>query len=133
MDHARAPLAALVAVLLAGTACSPRPAAKASAIELPKAALENGRAAFDIDIPPDCELTTDGIKLDFQTFRVSCGGVQYAGLYAGNFADRSVPRSRLLPAPYSWPSEVQVWSLEVPRDQARADKIAASVRIRTSR
>lgn len=130
MKDARALTVTTLSAILLVAACSPRPESSAAVLKLPKPALEDGRAAFDIDLPSDCEMTSAGLKLDFQTFSVSCGGIQYAGLYVGNFADRSVPRSRLLPAPYTWPSEVQVWSLEVPKDQARADKIADSVRVR---
>jgi len=128
----RATFGFLALISIAAAACSPQPKAKGPAAELPIAALEDGRMAFDIDIPSDCKITTNEHRLDFQIFRVSCGGVEYAGLYVGNFADRNVPRSRVLTAPYSWPSEVQVWTLEVPNGQDRADKIASSVRVRTS-
>ena len=130
MKDARVLTVTTVVAILLVAACSAQPQSGAAVPKLPKAALEDGRAAFEIDLPSDCEMTSAGPKLDFQTFRVSCGGIQYAGLYVGNFADRSVPRSRLLPAPYAWPSEVQVWSLKVPKDQARADRIADSVRVR---
>lgn len=130
LDPPSANLSTLIALSVVAAACSPQPETKAPKIELSKAVLEDGRKAFDIALPSGCEINTEGVKLDFQTFRVSCGGVPYAGLYVGNFADKSVPRSRLLATPYSWPSEVQVWSLEVPKDQAGADRIAASVRVR---
>jgi len=64
---------------------------------------------------------------------VTCKDVTYAGVYAGNAADRQMPRSRLLKTSLQWPSEIQVWSLVVPNDQARADLIAASVRLRPHR
>lgn len=88
------------------------------------------RELFEIDLPPDCEVASKGASLDFEVFEITCGDVYYGGLYAGNFADPDVPRSRLLNLPLDWPSEIQVWSASVPEpDQARADQIAASVRL----
>ena len=93
-------------------------------------ALQDGRQAFDVDLPSDCTMTGGDPRMDFEVFLITCGAVDYAGVYVGNAANESMPRSRLLAAPYQWPSQVQVWSLQVSADQARADRIAASVRLR---
>ncbi|HVI34064.1 hypothetical protein [Phenylobacterium sp.] len=114
--------------LLAG--CSPQRDEAAQQLELPRAALQKGRDAFDIALPTGCRMTSTETQMDFQVFRVLCGEVPYAAVYVGNAADASIPRSRLLPTPFSWPREVQAWSLSVPNDQDRADQIAASVRVR---
>ncbi|PLR25091.1 hypothetical protein SGCZBJ_12715 [Caulobacter zeae] len=90
----------------------------------------DGRAAFDIDLPDDCRMTTKGFMVDYQVFKVTCGKGDYAGVYVGNFGDETVPRSRTLRTQFGWPTQVQVWSNIVPGDQARADAIAASVRLR---
>ena len=107
-------------------------ASQARADPSSKAELNNGREAFDIELPSACQITTKGRGLDFQVFYVVCGGVDYAGVYVGNAADRSTPRSRLLPTSFDWPAEVQVWSDVVTGDQDEADKIAASVRLKLS-
>ena len=116
-------------LLLAG--CSPQRDEAVQQLELPRAALQAGRDAFDITLPTGCRMTSTDAQMDFQVFRVLCGEAPYAAVYVGNAADRSIPRSRLLPTPFSWPSEVQAWSLSVPNDQERADQIAASVRVRS--
>lgn len=90
----------------------------------------NARAAFDVDLPDDCQMTTRGLMVDYQVFNVTCGKRDYAGVYVGNFGDATVPRSRTLSTQFGWPTQVQVWSNAVPGDQARADAIAASVSLR---
>ena len=95
--------------------------------------LTDGRDAFDIEIPSKCTMATKGRRIDFEVFYVTCGSVDYAGVYVGNFADRTVARSRLLKTGFDWPAEVQVWSDIVPADQTRADAIAASVRVRNTK
>lgn len=97
---------------------------------LTKNGTMSGRDAFEIDLPSSCRLTTKGLEIDFEIYRVTCGTTEYVGLYVGNFADDGVPRSRILHTQYAWPAQVQVWSVNVPGDQARADLIASSVRIR---
>ena len=88
------------------------------------------RELFEIDLPPDCQVASKGASLDFEVFDITCGDVYYGGLYAGNYADPDVRRSRLLKVPLDWPSEIQIWSATVPElDQVRADQIAASVRL----
>lgn len=99
----------------------------------PKRTIEDGREAFEIALPADCKLATDGPRIDFQVFYVTCEGKTYGGIYVGNAADRSMPRSRVIATEYGWPSEIQVWSLEVGADQSRADAIAASVRARRAK
>lgn len=89
----------------------------------------NGRDSFEIDVPKPCQLTTQGLQTDYEIYRVTCGATNYAGVYVGNFGD-GIPRSRLLQTRYAWPTEVRVWSEIVPGDQARADQIAASVRLK---
>lgn len=121
-------VALLGTLLLAG--CSPQRDEAPHRRELPRAALQDGRDAFDIMLPKDCNLTSNDTQMDFQVFRVVCGEIAYAAVYVGNAADQSIPRSRLLPTPFDWPSQVQAWSFSVPSDQDRADQIAASVRVR---
>lgn len=120
--------------VLAGSAmlgCSPPPAiSPPDGGVLTKNGTMNGRDAFEINVPSSCQLTTNGLQIDFEVYRVTCGTTDYVGVYVGNFPDESVPRSRLLRTRYTWPAQVQVWSLSVPGDQARADVIASSVRIR---
>jgi len=45
----------------------------------------------------------------------------------------SSPNSRILKTGLNFPEEMQVWSTNVPSNQALADKIAASVRLRLRR
>ncbi|MFZ5718790.1 MAG: hypothetical protein ACOY5Y_04905 [Pseudomonadota bacterium] len=94
---------------------------------------ERARAAFTVDLPTGCELRDGALRAEFAVFYVYCGGQFYAGIYAGNAADREVPRSRLMLTEHRWPAEVQAWAAEVPGDQAKADAIAASVRVRRVR
>jgi hypothetical protein len=122
-----AKVASATGVLLALFAVS-----QASAASPSKAALKDGRDSFDIELPSACQLTTKGRGIDFQVFYVICGGVDYAGVYVGNAADNSTPRSRLLMTEFDWPAEVQVWSDVVTGHQDEADKIAASVRLKSS-
>ena len=89
------------------------------------------RAAFSIDIPTGCEVKEDAPRSESQVFRVVCGGVEYAGVYTSNAADRSIPRSRVIATEYAWPSQVQTWSRVVPGNQEKADRISASVSVRT--
>ena len=92
--------------------------------------LGRARAAFTVDLPDGCALEDGQVRASFAIFYVSCEGRVYAGIYAGNAADREMPRSRVMITANRWPSEVQAWAAEVPGDQARADAIAASVRVR---
>ncbi|HEY0646761.1 hypothetical protein [Phenylobacterium sp.] len=92
--------------------------------------LGRARAAFTVDLPEGCVLEDGAVRASFAIFYVSCEGRVYAGIYAGNAADRAVPRSRIMVTDTRWPSEVQAWAADVPGDQARADAIAASVRVR---
>ena len=92
--------------------------------------LGRARAAFTVDLPEGCVLDEGAVRASFAIFYVSCEGRVYAGIYAGNAADRGVPRSRTMITDTRWPSEVQAWAADVPGDQARADAIAASVRVR---
>jgi hypothetical protein len=92
--------------------------------------LGRARAAFTVDLPEGCMLEDGAVRASFAIFYVSCEGRVYAGIYAGNAADRAVPRSRTMVTDTRWPSEVQAWAADVPGDQARADAIAASVRVR---
>lgn len=94
--------------------------------------LSNGHDAFDIDLPKDCGLT-DKNGPDFEVFYIACNGKTYGGIYTGNAANPDMPRSRLIKTGFGWPAEIQVWSLEVPDDQARADAIAASVKVRNTK
>ena len=62
---------------------------------------------------------------------MTCSGVDYAGIYVGNYADSATPRSRLIKTGFCiWPSTIQVWSDVVPKDQELADSIANSVKAR---
>lgn len=88
------------------------------------------RAAFTVDLPPGCVLEDGQIRASFAIFYVACEGKVVAGIYTGNAADRSVPRSRIMITETRWPSEVQAWAVDADEDQARADAIAASVRVR---
>jgi len=92
--------------------------------------LGRARAAFMVDLPEGCSLEDGQVRASFAIFYVSCDGKVYAGIYAGNAADREMPRSRVMITESRWPSEVQAWAADVPGDQARADAIAASVRVR---
>ena len=92
--------------------------------------IGRARAAFTVDLPEGCVLAEGDVRASFATFYVTCEGRVYAGIYAGNDADLSVPRSRLMLTENRWPGQVQAWSVVVPGDQARADAIAASVRVR---
>ena len=92
--------------------------------------LGRARAAFTVDLPDGCSLEEGQVRASFAIFYVSCEGRVYAGIYAGNAADRELPRSRIMITETRWPSEVQAWAAEVPGDQIRADAIAASVRVR---
>jgi len=89
-------------------------------------------APFAIDLPQGCQIDKRPGP-DFFVYYVACHGTTYAGVYVGNFADRSVPRSRLIKTGRQFPAEIQVWSVAVPNDQARADAIAASVKLRPNR
>jgi len=91
--------------------------------------LKSGRDAFVIELPSDCRLETRSPVEDFEIFTAICSQQAYARVYVGNFPDRGV-RGRTLRTGYAWPSYVQAWSLPVPGDQARADQIARSVRLR---
>ena len=90
----------------------------------------NAREAFEITIPVGCELENSPSQMDFVTFYVTCSGVTYVEIYVGNAADQTRPRSRLIKTAHSWPRQVQVWSAKVSTDQARADAIGVSVRLR---
>jgi hypothetical protein len=91
--------------------------------------LPDPRSVFDVDLPAGCNLS-DHSGPDFSVFYVDCNGTTYAGIYVGNAADQSVPRSKLIETGYGFPSEIQVWSNEIPSDQEKAEKIAASVKLR---
>jgi len=125
---------AVVGGLLAGlvlSACSPPKTTPTPYGDvLRKEGAMNGREAFEIDLPDDCGLSTDGLRTDFQIFYIRCGTVDYGGIYVGNFAEPSTPRSRTMKTSFAWPSEVQVWSVDVEGDQERADRIAASVHLK---
>jgi hypothetical protein len=108
-------------------------AAEAAAQAMPLVEASSARAAFRIDLPDGCVLEEGVLQAAYATFQVSCGGRIYAGIYAGNAADPTVPRSRLIETDDKWPKQVQVWSEVVPDDQARADAIAASVKVRRLR
>ena len=88
------------------------------------------RAAFTVDLPDGCALEDGQVRASFAIFYVNCEGRVYAGIYAGNAADREMPRSRVIITESRWPSEVQAWAVDVPDAQARADAIVASVRAR---
>lgn len=88
------------------------------------------RAAFTVDLPEGCKLEDGQVRASFAIFYVACEGRVVAGIYTGNAADRSMPRSRLMITETRWPSEVQVWAVDAAEDQARADAIVASVRVR---
>lgn len=88
------------------------------------------RAAFSINIPTGCQMTEDPPGPDFQVFRIICGGVEYAGVYTGNAADRTMPRSRLTETEFAWPFQVQTWSRKISGDQEKADRISASVSVK---
>lgn len=88
------------------------------------------RAAFSVDLPEGCVLEDGQVRASFAIFYVACEGKVVAGIYTGNAADRSMPRSRVMITETRWPSEVQAWAVESGDDQARADAIAASVRVR---
>lgn len=88
------------------------------------------RAAFTVDLPEGCKLEDGQVRASFAIFYVACDGKVMAGIYAGNAADRQMPRSRVMITETRWPSEVQAWAANVGEDQARADAIAASVRVR---
>jgi hypothetical protein len=92
--------------------------------------LGRARASFTVDLPEGCALEDGQVRASFAIFYVSCEGRVYAGIYAGNAADRAMPRSRIMITESRWPSEVQAWAADMPGDQARADAIAASVRVR---
>ncbi|MDZ4371852.1 MAG: hypothetical protein U1C74_10565 [Phenylobacterium sp.] len=97
---------------------------------MPLLEASSARAAFRIDLPEGCVLQDGSLQAGYATFHVSCGGRIYAGIYAGNAPDPTVPRSRLIETEDKWPKHVQVWSEVVPGDQSRADAIAASVKVR---
>ena len=118
--------AALVAVALSAMAGN-------AAMAQPPIDMERARAAFTVDLPDGCELRDGALRAEFAVFYVYCDGTFYAGIYAGNAADREVPRSRLMLTEHRWPAEVQAWAAEVRGDQAKADAIAASVRVRRVR
>lgn len=120
---ARACGLALAAGALTATAGIAGP--KAPAMDVGRA-----RAAFTVDVPEGCTLENGPTQATFAIFYVRCEGRVYAGVYAGNEADPNVPHSRLMLTENRWPAQVQAWSLDVPGDQARADAIAASVRVR---
>jgi hypothetical protein len=103
-----------------------------AALAAPNHQLDRAQDAFDLDLPSGCKIAGNPSKLDFELFIVTCGGVPYAGIYAGNAPQTDIPRSRLLRTGYEWPALIQVWSLKVTHDQGRANKIAASVRLRSS-
>lgn len=88
------------------------------------------RGLFVVSLPRGCAIDDGGVKEDFQVFYVNCGGVDYAGIYAGNAPNPDVPRSRVLATGAEWPTHLQVWSDQVLGDQAKADAIAASVALR---
>ena len=92
--------------------------------------LNHARDAFSADVPSGCHETASDETLDFQVFVVMCADVPYAGVYAGNAPDLTTPRSRVMTTGLEWPSHIQAWSLVVPGDQSKADRIAASVRPR---
>jgi len=91
--------------------------------------LESGREAFLIELPSGCRLDVQSPVEDFEVFTATCSQQAYARVYVGNAPDRSI-RGRLLRTRYSWPTYVQAWSLSVPHDQARADRIAHSVKLK---
>jgi len=95
----------------------------------PAPSLKSGREAFAIDLPAECRMEARSAHEDFQVFNVVCGERPYAGVYTGNHPDPSV-RDRTLKTEYAWPLYVQAWSLSVPGDQARADAIANSVKLK---
>lgn len=119
----RAALAAVALSAMAGVPAMAQPAMDA----------DRARAAFTVDLPGGCELRDGALRADFAVFYVYCDGQFYAGIYAGNAADREVPRSRLMLTEHRWPAEVQAWAATIPADQAKADAIAASVRVRRVR
>jgi hypothetical protein len=86
--------------------------------------------AFSVDIPDGCQMTAAAGDVDYRVFRVTCGAIDYAGVYVGNSANLTVPRSRVTRTDFHWPAQVQTWSLIVPGDQEKADRIAASVSVR---
>jgi hypothetical protein len=90
----------------------------------------SARDTFEIDLPKGCEIRSRGAKLDFEVFEISCAGTPYAGVYAGNYPDRSVPRAKTIETQMGWPAKIQAWSLAVPGHQAEADRIVGSLRLR---
>ena len=90
--------------------------------------LKNPRDAFALDLPSGCVVVPRNMKIDFEVFDVVCHGVQYVGIYAGNFPSKDI-QGRIISTPYDWPAKLHVWADEVPDDQAAADAIAASVRV----
>ena len=88
------------------------------------------REIFEMDLPASCRIESRGAKLDFEVFDITCGGVLYGGVYAGNYPDTSVPRAKAIETGMGWPAKIQAWSAEVPHHQADADRIAASLRLR---
>ena len=97
---------------------------------MPLLEVSSARAAFRIDLPEGCVLQDGAQQTTYATFYVACDGQVYAGIYAGDAPDPTVPRSRLIETDDKWPRNVEVWSEGVPGDQARADAIAASVKVR---
>jgi len=89
----------------------------------------NARDPFDIDLPKDCRLESRNGP-DFDVFYILCNDTQYGGIYVGNAPDTTIQPSRLIKTGLEFPADIQVWTVPVADDQARADAIAASVRAR---
>ena len=124
----------VLGLLIVLAACSPQHHEPAVAkIELTRGPLSDPRDAIDVVLPQDCRLDRHPSKADFEILTVACGAKPSVLIYAGNFADRSVPGSRLMTTPYGWPHEIQVWVEPSALDQQEARRIAASVSVRAPR
>ena len=126
-------LTALVLVVTAAACSEPaerKIRARQDAANVADQMTRGAREIFEIDLPAKCQIESLGPKLDFEVFDITCDGVPYGGVYAGNYPDTSVPRARTIETGMGWPAKIQAWSAEVPAHQADADRIAASLRLR---
>ena len=111
---------------------------------------------FSLDLPPGFTVEARPRGPDFDVYDVMKGQVGYVGIYVGNFAsfpmqanakvkpgaapniqvaegvgaDGSPRREYLITNKGGWPGTLHVWTQNPPGDQATAERIAASVRLK---